>query len=399
MTEITSGNSGLLYTHERLNTGLDAGNLQRAAILQEQVPEPGAAISPEEAAAIAGYFNRALQDTDRLRFPLLPNIVPPARSESAQQESTSDIPHEPSQNEEEDPTSARVCSNSTVQREMLSPELSSGQAQMAEPDNCMPVGHDTISDPKRQDETEFSQTSLPDKTYYHGSPEEKVLIARLDNAKKSGKMADIRNSRESLKSYWRKIVDEEYLVMPRSEFPAEVKRQKKNFKYSPDDSFVQYRIHALAKRAKESGYTTSLKEIERIRNGAWSGTSPTGTAISDFAVKNAKPENSDGGDCYAYVADALDSVDIRLTGEHAYMAADQLASHPKVREIKGLRAEQLTSLPKGAIVVWDRDADNIHGHISISQGNGMETSDLVRNQITDYGTTCRVFMPLDMIEE
>jgi hypothetical protein len=239
----------------------------------------------------------------------------------------------------------------------------------------------------------------PEKKHYHGSPEEKVLLARLDNAKGSGDRSAIRKNRENLKSYWRSIIDEDYQSIPRSEFPAEVKKQKKSYKYNPDDSFVQYRLHALAKRAKESGYNESLKEIARIRNGAWSGTSPTGTKIASFSIKNQKESNFGSYDCYEYVANALDDSGIHLSGRHAYMAADQLASHPKVREIKGIKAEQLPSLPKGAIVVWDRSSDHVSGHISISEGNGYEMSDRERPQITDYGTTFRVFMPLDMIEE
>jgi len=262
-------------------------------------------------------------------------------------------------------------------------------------------GHDEVSRRNGRNETEqFQECSLVrDKTYYHGSHEEKLLLARLDNARDKKNKAEIGKSRENLKAYWRKIINEEYQSLPRSEFPAEVKKQKKNYKYNPDDSFVQYRLHALANKAKESGYAESLKEIERIRNGAWSGTSPTGTEISNFAVDKAKKSNFDSYDCFHYVANALDDSGIILHGSDAYMAADQLARHPKVREIKGLKSEQLTSLPKGAIVVWDRSSDHVSGHISISQGNGKETSDRVREQITDYGTTFRVFMPLDMIEE
>jgi len=334
MTEIAGGSS-FVYSHEYLHTGFGSqigGTLPGL----EQGQNIMETVSPEEAAAISTFYNKALMDTDRLRFPVLPSLARPEAAEPACQE---------------DPESMQECSRE------------------------------------------------PEKKHYHGSPEEKVLLARLDNAKGSGDKAAIRKNRENLKSYWRSIIDEDYQSIPRSEFPAEVKKQKKSYKYNPDDSFVQYRLHALAKRAKESGYSESLNEIGRIRNGAWSGTSPTGTKIANYAVDNPKESNFDSYDCYEYVANALDDSGIHLSGRHAYMAADQLASHPKVREIKGLKTEQLPSLPKGAIVVWDKGSGHTSGHISIALGDGNEMSDRKRPQCTEYGTTFRVFMPLDMIEE
>ena len=53
----------------------------------------------------------------------------------------------------------------------------------------------------------------------------------------------------------------------------------------------------------------------------------------------------------------------------------------------------LPKLPAGAIVVWDKGNGHEHGHISIATGDGKEASDLMRNQITNYGTSFRVFMP------
>lgn len=401
MTEISNGNSSVLYTHERFHTCFDSGNINRVTLLQEQVQGPAETVSPEEASSITGFYNRALQDTERLRFPLLPRLIPPESRESVQGEQTPDTAHELNHLQEGVGTGPDTFSVPVSDYETLTPDLSHETARTMEGDAGRSDGHDEVSGRNGRNETEqFQEYSLSrDKAYYHGSPEEKLLLARLDNAREKKNKAEIGKSRENLKAYWRKIINEEYQSLPRSEFPAEVKKQKKNYKYNPDDSFVQYRLHALANKAKKSGYAESLKEIERIRNGAWSGTSPTGTRISDFAVNNAKQVDDGYRQCYKYVADALDDSGIILHGGDAYMAADQLARHPKVREIKGLKSEQLTSLPKGAIVVWDRSSDHVSGHISISQGNGKETSDLVREQITDYGTTFRVFMPLDMIEE
>ncbi|MGV8122095.1 MAG: hypothetical protein AB2L14_20225 [Candidatus Xenobiia bacterium LiM19] len=398
---ISNGNNSVRYTHERFHTCFDSGNINGVTLLQEQVQGPAETVSPEEASSITGFYNRALQDTDRLRFPLLPRLIPPESRETLQGEHTPDTTHELNHRQEGVPTGPDTFNVPVSDYEMLAPDLSHEPAHTMEGDTGISGGHDGVSGRNGRNETEqFQECSLArDKTYYHGSPEEKLLLAKLDNARDKKNKAEIGKSRENLKAYWRKIINEEYQSLPRSEFPAEVKKQKKNYKYNPDDSFVQYRLHALANKAKESGYAESLKEIERIRNGAWSGTSPTGTEISNFAVDGAKKSNFDSYDCFHYVANALDNSGIILHGGDAYMAADQLARHPKVREIKGLKSEQLTSLPKGAIVVWDRSSEHVSGHISISQGNGRETSDRVREQITDYGTTFRVFMPLDMIEE
>ncbi|MHC9539148.1 MAG: hypothetical protein AB9903_06480 [Vulcanimicrobiota bacterium] len=398
---ISNGNNSVLYTHERFHTCFDSGNINGATLLQEQVHGPAETVLPEEAASINGFYNRALLDTDRLRFPLLPRLIPPESGEPVQAGQTPDTAHELNHLQEDVQTGPDTFSASVSDYEMLTTDLSHKPARTMEGNAGSSDGHDEVSGRNGRNETEqFQECSLArDKAYYHGSPEEKLLLAKLDNAREKKNKAEIGKSRENLKAYWRKIINEEYQSLPRSEFPAEVKKQKKNYKYNPDDSFVQYRLHALANKAKESGYAESLKEIERIRNGAWSGTSQTGTRISDFAVNHAKQVDDGYRQCYKYVADALDDSGIILHGGDAYMAADQLACHPKVREIKGVKSEQLTSLPKGAIVVWDRSSDHISGHISISQGNGKETSDLVREQITDYGTTFRVFMPLDMIEE
>ena len=50
--------------------------------------------------------------------------------------------------------------------------------------------------------------------------------------------------------------------------------------------------------------------------------------------------------------------------------------------------------PAGAIVVWGKGTST-SGHISIAQGNGMETSDFVGNQMTYHygGAPARVFLP------
>ena len=124
-----------------------------------------------------------------------------------------------------------------------------------------------------------------------------------------------------------------------------------------------------------------------------SGGTETGRKLAAEAQKEATNGDSQGGWCFRDAGRALAKVGINTSGASAYMAADQLAKNPKVKEIKVSQAD-LPKLPPGAIVVWDKGPGHEHGHISIALGNGKEASDLVRNQITNYGTSFRVFMPL-----
>ena len=87
----------------------------------------------------------------------------------------------------------------------------------------------------------------------------------------------------------------------------------------------------------------------------------------------------------------------------AYMAAEALRNDPVLsqhfKEVEVDRSE-LTSLPPGAIVVWDRGAPNAsaagkkHGHISIALGNGKESSDHIQNQMTNRQSQFWVFYPV-----
>jgi len=119
----------------------------------------------------------------------------------------------------------------------------------------------------------------------------------------------------------------------------------------------------------------------------------TGKKLADIARAEATNGDSQGGLCYRDVGRSLAKVGINVSGASAYMAADQLAKNPKVKEVKVSQSE-LSKLPAGAIVVWDKGNGHEHGHISIATGDGKEASDLMRNQITNYGTSFRVFMPV-----
>lgn len=97
--------------------------------------------------------------------------------------------------------------------------------------------------------------------------------------------------------------------------------------------------------------------------------------------------------CYEYVANAVDRVIGKfLYGGHAYMAASQLAARKDL--FTEVPATGLSSLPAGAIVVWAR-GNTESGHISISLGDGQESSDHIAAQMPSHygGGSARVFLP------
>lgn len=98
--------------------------------------------------------------------------------------------------------------------------------------------------------------------------------------------------------------------------------------------------------------------------------------------------------CYRYVKQGLrTALGVSLTGGHAYQAAAQLAKSDVFMEVSK-KTSELPSLPAGSVVVWHRSKSRPHGHISVADGQGKEVSDRVRSQLTSYGTTVRVFVPM-----
>lgn len=138
-----------------------------------------------------------------------------------------------------------------------------------------------------------------------------------------------------------------------------------------------------------------------------SGSAPTNSAPAanldaagggtDFgrtlAADAGKNTNGPGGRCLQWVQNSLERNGVKIPRKpSAYMVADDLAKHPKFREVQ-VKPADLPKLPPGAVVVWDKGPGHPHGHISIALGNGREASDKNRQQITNYGTSVRVFMP------
>lgn len=128
----------------------------------------------------------------------------------------------------------------------------------------------------------------------------------------------------------------------------------------------------------------SSVNLDKIKGGtAWG---------RDLAADATAHATGSGGWCYKYVSEALGRHGVTATGASAYMAADQLAQSSKFKEAK-INPADFPKLPPGAVVVWDRGAGHEHGHISVATGDGREASDVMRDQITNYGTKARVFLP------
>ncbi len=144
--------------------------------------------------------------------------------------------------------------------------------------------------------------------------------------------------------------------------------------------------------ATSGGGDTSASSSSSGASTGMPGATSTGSKLAEIAKVEATNGDSQGGWCYRDVGRDLAKIGINVHGQGAWEAADQLANNPKVKEMKVSQAD-LPKLPAGAIVVWNKGAGHEWGHISIATGDGKEASDLMRNQITNYGTSFRVFMP------
>jgi peptidoglycan hydrolase-like protein with peptidoglycan-binding domain len=134
---------------------------------------------------------------------------------------------------------------------------------------------------------------------------------------------------------------------------------------------------------------TTLKALEapQARSGQLA------RAIADTAKSIALARGTVGW-CYNAVADAIEAnLPDFMYGERAWMAADQLADHPRFKEIKP--PADMNKLPVGAVVVWAKGSSE-SGHISVYLGNGREASDHVADQMQSHygGGDPRVFLPI-----
>lgn len=139
--------------------------------------------------------------------------------------------------------------------------------------------------------------------------------------------------------------------------------------------------------------TTGTKETSGTTETAGSST-PKMKELAAKAEKVAKNMGSTGR-CLAGVRQALEDSGCGNTTRRmsAYQKAEDFANSDKYKEIKVGSASDLKNLPAGAIVVWNKKSGHPHGHISVALGDGREASDHIQKQITNYGSSFRVFLP------
>ena len=118
-----------------------------------------------------------------------------------------------------------------------------------------------------------------------------------------------------------------------------------------------------------------------------------GLSLADAGRRAANEMNSRGW-CAAGVNRALRYAGLPVNPlPSAYMYGDVLAKDSRFREVS-LTDDQIRALPPGAIVVSGayNSPGNPHGHIAITLGNGMESSDHT-GRLYLAGTQ-RVFIPV-----
>ncbi|HEY9867648.1 MAG TPA: hypothetical protein V6D08_00450 [Candidatus Obscuribacterales bacterium] len=148
------------------------------------------------------------------------------------------------------------------------------------------------------------------------------------------------------------------------------------------------RLHEISKaRTEHPGRNLEWQDVPTGPRKEGDDYPPSKLAVKlvDRAEDVARSMNSTGW-CYKGVATALASIGVNVHGASAYMAADQLARDRRFVEVS------MKDLRPGDVLVHNRSASHVHGHIAVYLGNGMEASDHVQKLITGrgYGGT-RVF--------
>lgn len=161
---------------------------------------------------------------------------------------------------------------------------------------------------------------------------------------------------------------------------------------------VQAELTTRENKDKEKENTSSIKNMydeEMGKDIADAASVTRGTTGLCLAGVSDSLHKIFGGERLAMLGSAYKAAEALRGNVEGY---EELASN--FREVKVSESE-LSSLPAGAVVVWNKGGNSSvsqlgkeHGHISISLGNGKESSDHIQNQITGRGTDFTVFMPV-----
>lgn len=122
-----------------------------------------------------------------------------------------------------------------------------------------------------------------------------------------------------------------------------------------------------------------------------SGGTDFGKKLAAQAEKTARRINTPGL-CLKGVNDTMEAMGLPVQREaSAYMALDNFRNNKRFQEVK-VSKDKLSSLPPGAVVIWNKGPGLPHGHISVALGGGREASSTVRNQLK-LSTSFHVFLP------
>ena len=108
--------------------------------------------------------------------------------------------------------------------------------------------------------------------------------------------------------------------------------------------------------------------------------SELGERLARAAESNARIINTPG---YALreVSKVLRDFGFGLGNHHScFQLVADLRATSLLQEVQ-IQKARLTQLPPGAIIVWDKGPGLIHGHVSVSLGDGREASSTVRTQL------------------
>ena len=167
-----------------------------------------------------------------------------------------------------------------------------------------------------------------------------------------------------------------------------------NYNFSPVTPFqkalgsmpqpVQNVVNKTTNYINSTASDKSVGEVSATENG---------NKLAQIANQTAKQMGSSGW-CLKGVNNSLEKMyGFRLSYNSAYMAIPALDKMTdKFTKVNATKAD-LDKLPAGAVVVWEADGDNPHGHISISLGNGYEASDHVAKQYKNISEKFHVYIP------
>ena len=160
------------------------------------------------------------------------------------------------------------------------------------------------------------------------------------------------------------------------------------------DTEIESKRNEALNYQKELGERTGQRESSSL--GAYD------SEMGELLAENALNVAGTTGWCLRGVNNSLeDTYGQRLSFGAAYQAIpalqgkvagyEDLAS--QFQEVEVSR-DELSSLPAGSIVVWDRSEGHEYGHISIALGDGRESSDHITTQMTNRDAEYHVFIPV-----